>query len=213
MAPVRLYLDCIDQIVKCLQELSSEAEIVLATPGREFATVEELSGLGRQEVPTLEIRCCVNPRRLYDFIVSFGAKTVFLCRTGDTLAHRRIFTQIEALLLARRRGWQWRDRLLLAAGLLGSLSAAVFMFVRSGLLPWLPTVGAVLTAMSLCLSAVYLATRRWSTSKIVLGNRLEHRIRRERVIGALIVVALIVVMALVTMGLAYLAQILEHSVT
>lgn len=208
IAPVRLYLEDIEKIVAHLQELSPEADITLTTSGHEFVTVEELSGLRQQEVPELEIRCCVGSRRFHDFLVSIGPTSVFLCRTGDTPAHRRILLQIEALLLARRCGWQWRDRLLASAGAIGPLSAVVFVLARSDLLSWLLYVGAVLAGTSLSLSAAYLATKQLSTSKVVLVNRQKHRVHWGDVTVALITVALVTLMVLVTMVIAFLAQVL-----
>lgn len=213
IAPVRLFLDDIEQIAAYLFELSSEADLALVTPRREVTSVEGLTSLGRQEVSALEIRCSANPRRIDDFVVSIGPESVFLCRTGDTLAHRRVFSQIEALLLARRRGWQWRNRLLEAAGFLGPLSAAVLLLAQSYLQSRLPYVGVVLGGLSLSLLAAYLATRRWSKSSVVLIKRQEHRVHWEYMSGALMIVALILLMVLLTLGLAFLSQLLERSAT
>jgi hypothetical protein len=208
VAPVRLYLEDVEEIVARLQELSPEADITLATSGHEFVTVEELSGLGQHEVSELEIRCLVGHKPFHAFLVSIGPKSVSLCRAGDTPADRRILRQVEALLLARRRPWQWRDRLLTSAGVIGPLSAFALMLARSDLLPWLFYVGAVLTGVSLSLPAVYLTTERWSKSKVVLVRRQEHRAHWGDVATALITVALVVTMALVTMLLAFLAGVL-----
>ena len=213
LAPVRLYLEDIEQVVTYLQELSPEAELTLATCGREFVTVEELSGLGQQEVPELEIRCCAHPRRTHDFVVSIRPESVFVCRAGDTPVHRRVLAQVHALLLAHRRGWQWRNGLLVSAGVLGPLSAVVLVLARPSLLPWLLYLGTILAGMSLSLSAVYLATKRWATSKVVLIKRQEQRIHWGDVTGALIIGALIALMALVTLLLAFSAQLLVHSAT
>lgn len=56
IAPVRLYLDDIAQIVACLQELSPQADLVLVTPRHEVSTVEGMSVLGERETQALEIR-------------------------------------------------------------------------------------------------------------------------------------------------------------
>ena len=40
IAPVRLFLDDLEQIVASLLELSPEADLALATPGREVTSVE-----------------------------------------------------------------------------------------------------------------------------------------------------------------------------
>jgi hypothetical protein len=184
--------------------LSPEADITLSTCGREFVTVEELSGLSQHEVSELEIGCRVGPRRLYDFLASIAPESVFLCRTGDTAIHRRVVSQVEALLLACRRPWQWRDRLLTSAGVLGPLSAVVCILARANDLAWLFYLGAILAALSLSLSAVYLTTKRWSTSKVVLVRRQDRRIRWGDVAVALITVALVILMAFVTMLAAFL---------
>jgi hypothetical protein len=47
-------------------------------------------------------------------------------------------------------------------------------------LPWLTYAGAVLTGISLSLIAVYLATKRWSLSSVVLVKRREHRMHWGR---------------------------------
>jgi hypothetical protein len=210
VAPVRLFLEDIEAIVAHLQELSPEADITLATSGHEFVTVEELTGLHQHEVSELEIGCRVGPRRFYDFLVSIGPESVFLGRTGDTPAHKRILLQVEALLLSRRRPWQWRDRLLAAAGVLGPLSAVVSILARAARLSWLTYVGAVLAALSLSLSAFYLTTKRWSTSKVVLVKRQDYRVRWGDLAPALITVALVTAMALVTMLAAFLVQVLAR---
>lgn len=210
VAPVRLFLEDIEAIVADLQELSPEADITLTTSGYEFVTVEELSGLRQHEVSELEIGCRVGPRRFHDFLVSIGPASVSLCRTGDTPAHRRILLQVEALLLSRRRPGQWRGRLLAVAGVLGPLSAVVSILARAGQLSWLAYVGAVLAVLSLSLSAAYLTTKRWSTSKVILVRRQDYRVRWEDVTPALITVALVTAMALVTMLAAFLVQILAR---
>ena len=207
-SPVKLYLEDIEATVACLQELSAGADITLSTLGHEFVTVEELSGLGRHEISELEIRCRVGPGRFYDVLVSISPGSVLLCRAGDTHAHRRIFSQIETLLLSRRRGWQWRDRLLIAAGAVGPLSAVVLVLANADLLPWLLYVGAVLAGLSLSLSAVYLTTKRWSTSRIILVGRKGQRMHWGDVAVALITVALVMMMVLVTMLLAFGVQVL-----
>lgn len=209
IAPVRLYLDDIEQIVAYLQGLSPEIDLALVTPRHEVTTVEGLTGLDRQEVPALEIRCSVNPRRLYDLVVSIGPESVFLCRTGDTLAHKRAYLGIEALLLARRLRWQRRDRLLAAAALLGLLSSVLFVLARSSLSPWLSHLGVGLAALSLSLSATYPLTKRWSTSRIALIRRQDARVHWDYMTGAFIVLALISAMALVTLGSAFLVQFLD----
>ena len=203
-APVRLYLDDLEQIVVYLLEFSPEADLVLATPRREVTSVEGLTSLGREEVSALEIRCSVNPRRLYDFVVSIGPESVYLCRTGDTLAHRRAFMQIEALLIHRRRIGKWRNGLLSAAGVLGPLGGVMFAMAQSGVASWLPYVGAALAGISLSLPALYLVTKRWSISRVILVKRQDHRVHWEYMSGAFIILALIGLMALVTLGSALL---------
>jgi hypothetical protein len=205
-APVRLYLDDIEQIVAYLLELSPEADLVLATPRRQVATVEGLGSLGRPEVSALEIRCSANPRRVHDFVVAIGPESVFLCRTGDTLTHRRVFAEIETLLLERRRRGKWRKWLLAAAGVLGPLSGTGFLFAQSGVPSWLPYVVAALAGVSLSLSALYLVTKRWSSSRVILVKRQDHRVHWEYMTGAFIILALISMMALVTLGFALLSR-------
>ena len=204
IAPVRLYLDDIGQIVACLQELSHQADLVLVTPRHEVSTVEGLSVLGEKEVQALEIRARSTSRRLYDLIVSIEPDAVLLCRTGDTPAHSRAFAHVEALLLGHRRRWRWRSGLLVAAGLAGLLSAVVVLLAQSAIWPWAPYLGAILAGLSAALSVSYLATKGWSISRVHLYARQEHRLRWDYVSGALIVLALIAVMALVTLGLATL---------
>jgi hypothetical protein len=204
IAPVLLYLDDIEQIVAYLLELSPEADLALATPKREVTTVEGLAGLGSQEVSALEIRCSANPRRFCDFVVAIGPESVFVCRTGDTLAHRRVFTQIEMLLLDRRLRGKRRNWLLAAAGVLGPLAGAGFVLAQSGVLSWLPYVAAALASLSFSFSALFLMTKRWSTSRVVLVQRQDYRVHWEYMAGAFIILALIIVMALIAMGFALL---------
>jgi hypothetical protein len=202
--PVTLYLDDIEQIVAYLLDISPDADLVLATPKHEVTTVEGLSRLDRPEIPAIEIRCSVNPRRLCDFVVSIEPQSVFLCRAGDTLAHRRAFSQIEALLLARHRGRQWQDWLLGVASVLGPVAGVVFVLAQSGAPAWLPYGGAALAGISLSLSALLLLTKQWRASRVLLIKRQDHRVRWESITGAAIIVALISMMALVTLGFALL---------
>jgi hypothetical protein len=211
--PVRLYLEDIAEIADQLQELSPEAEITFTTPAHELVSLEELSGLRPREVSELEIRCCVGPKRFHDLLVSIGPEAVSLHRTGDTSAHRRTMTQIETLLMARRRGWQWREWLLRSASIIGPLSAVVLMLPRSNRLLWLFYVGVVLLGTSLSLIAVYLATKRWSTSQVVLVSRQERRVHWEDVAVAFFTIALVTAMALLTLLLAFLSRVLVQPVT
>ena len=212
ITPVKLYLEDIEELVACLQEVSADAEFTLATAGHAFVTVEELSGLGQHEISELEIRCVSGPRPLHAFLLSIDPGSVTLCRVGDTPVDRHVFAEVEGLLLLRRR-WRWRDRLLTWAGVVGPLSAFVLMLAMSSVWPWLFYVGAALGGLSLATFALYRMTDRWSRSRVLLVRREAHRAHWGDVAAALVIVALLAAMAAVTILLAYLARVLFSPTT
>lgn len=194
LGPVKLYLDDIGQIAQTLQHLLSEAELSFFIPGRELATIEELSGLDRPEQDALEIRCSVAARPSCVLLISVHRDGVFLCRTADNPACKRAFSETEELLLARQRSGRWCRRLPGWAGAVGCISAFAAALGAVGAVPGLLYAGVALAGLSLALLALYAGTRRFSLSRVILVEKHQHRAYADVAIavGTIVLVTLII---------------------
>ena len=94
--------------------------------------------------------------------------------TSDSLALRGAFSNIERLVQARRRKWDWVETLFYLAMSLGTTVSILFLQAQVNKNPILTYIGFGIAAVMLIALALFLFTIPVRKSKIILVEKSEH---------------------------------------
>ena len=172
---VKLYLDDISSVVESMQEVNKDGELEIKVGGYEFSNVASLSELKQKEHDEISITYKISsPYARMSFGVSKKNTHFWYHQSGDTLSFIGAYSNIEKIILARRRKWEWVETFFYVAMSLGTTVSVLLLQGQVNNNPLMTNIGFGIAAVMLVSLAMFLFTIPVRKSKIVLVEKIEH---------------------------------------
>lgn len=204
-APVKLFIDDLETIVAVMKEVVVDAQIVISTEDYEFASPEELKQLNLKVIRRLSINASSHFMPIISLTVSLNSRGVYISCSHDNQMLRGALMTLEHLVRARSRKWLWVRYVHFGASVLSLNGAMVFGIY--GLLDNNASnlyASCYLFVALLILIALYVATKPFRESEVVIARRHEYITFSERnrdIIIAVLTVALGVIGTLIVQAI------------
>lgn len=173
---VKLYLDDILSIVESMQEINKDGELEIKVGGYQFSNLESISGLKQKEHQEIDIIYKMSSpyySRISLWVTKNSAHLSY-SPSDDILAFKGAFSNIERIILANRRKWDWVDRFFYVSASIGTGASIFLLQGQVNKNPAMTYIGFGLAFIMLTAFAMYLFTIPVRVSKIVLVEKIEH---------------------------------------
>jgi hypothetical protein len=214
LGPVKIYGNDIEGIVGILKKSYDDSddrkpELTITIGNYELSSIEELSEIKKgKQLREMEIELELS-RPYVRTQLHIREESVRLYCSNDSAIYLGIFTEIENLLLLRRRKWDWISHVtwFLAAS---ATSATIFViFGQINNSPFLSYIGYSIIGLFLIFGLLSFFTRSIRKSEIILANRYEQTTFWERNRDKLLVGLII---GLISFVLGIVGTILAQSI-
>jgi hypothetical protein len=172
---VKLYLDDISSIVESMQAINENGKLKITVGGYQFSSIEDLSEIKQKEHNEIDI--------MYEMSSPYGSMTfraykkhthLEYYQSDNSLAFRGAFSNIEKIVIARRRKWGWVEKFFWGATSLGLPVAILIMLGQVNNNPTITTIGILFSGIMLVAFVMFLVTIPVRVSKIILVEKIEH---------------------------------------
>lgn len=173
---VKLYLDDILSIVEAMQEINKNGELEIKVGGYQFSSLESISNLKQKEHQEIDITYRMSSPQYSRISLWIGKNSSHLSYSPseDILAFRGAFSNIERIILAKRRRWDWVDRFFYVTASLGTGMSIFLLQGQVSNSPTMTNIGFGLAIIILTAFAMFLFTIPVRVSKIILVEKIEH---------------------------------------
>lgn len=172
---VKLYLDDISAIVESMQAINKDGKLEITVGGYQFSSVESLSELKQKEHKEISITYEMSsPYGRMRFWVGKKSAHLSYYQSDDSLAFRGAFSNIEKIVVARRRKWDSIEKFYYVAMSLGTTVSILLLQGRVNKNPTMTNIGFGIAAVMLVALAMFLFTIPVRVSQIILVGKIEH---------------------------------------
>lgn len=173
---VKLYLDDIISIVESIQEVNKDGKLEIKVGGYQFSSLANLSELKQKEHDEISItyEILVLPYARMSFWVDKKNAHFSYYQSEDSLVFKGVYSNIEKIVLARRRKWEWVETFFYIAMSLGTPASIFLLTGQVNSNPLITNLGFGIAAVMLVALAMFLFTIPVRKSRIILVEKIEH---------------------------------------
>jgi hypothetical protein len=182
--PVRIYKNDIEGIVEILEKFhddgeSREPKIDISIGDYELSSIDELSEVKEKPIREMALEYKLyNPFVCIDLDISEESSRLYC--SEDSATYLGVYTEIEKLLLSKRRKWEWISHV---TWFLSAIATSAAIFVVYGQInnsPFMSYMGYSFGGLLLIFGLLSFFTRSIRKSEIILVDRYEQTTFWER---------------------------------